>query len=194
MDYQFEIIEKTPLYQGFFQMLRYRIRHQLFAGGWSEPFDRECLERGHAVAVLPYDPVRDQVVMVEQFRVGALDTQQNPWLWEIVAGIIEPGESREDVAHREALEEAGCRINELRYILDFLVSPGGTTETIGLYCGLVDSSGLGGIHGLEHEYEDIRVKVMTRTEALALFDAGKITNATAIIALQWLALHYRELQ
>jgi len=194
MHYRFEIIHKAIPYRGFFRMEVYRLRHELFAGGWSPVIERECLERGHAVALLPYDPDRDQVVLVEQFRIGALEPFQGPWLLEIVAGIIGPGEARAEVARRETQEEAGCRVQDLAPICQYYVSPGGTSETITLYCGRVDASQAGGLHGLDAEHEDIRVHVASREEALAMLQAGRINSAAPIIALQWLALNYQELQ
>ncbi len=194
MNYRFEIIHKAIPYRGFFQMEVYRLRHELFAGGWSPVIERECLERGHAVALLPYDPDRDQVVLVEQFRIGALEPFQGPWLLEIVAGIIGPGEVTAEVARREAQEEAGCTVQDLAPICQYYVSPGGTSETITLYCGRVDASQAGGLHGLDAEHEDIRVHVVSREEALAMLQAGRINSAAPIIALQWLALNYQELQ
>src|SRR3990172_851438 len=152
-----EIIEKRTAYQGYFRIDSYRLRHRLHAGGWSDPLDRELFERGHVVAVLPYDPVADTVVLLEQFRVGAYVAGFPSWQTEVIAGIIESGETVEAVANREAQEEAGCEILELTPICRYLVSPGGATESVTLYCGRVDSRGLGGIHGLAHEHQDIRV-------------------------------------
>jgi ADP-ribose pyrophosphatase len=194
MEYRFEVLKQQVVYQGFFRMERCLVRHQLFAGGWTGPFNRECLERGHAVAVLPYDPVRDELVMLEQFRIGALAIAGGPWLLEIVAGIIGAEESKPAVAHREAAEEAGCELLELLPICNFLPSPGGSSETITLYCGRVDASGLGGIHGLPEEHEDIRVRVLPRPQALALLHEDRTLSASTIIALQWLALNWQSLQ
>ncbi len=108
-------------------MERYYFRHTLFAGGWSEPVSRELFRRNNCVGVLPYDPHRDEVVLIEQFRVGALaqslSAEQN-WLIEIVAGGIEIGETAEQVAHRETLEEAGCAIQALKSIRKFYTTPG----------------------------------------------------------------------
>ena len=194
MNYKYDVIEKSVPYKGFFRMEIYRLRHELFAGDWSPELTRECLERGHAVAVLPYDPVRDQVVLVEQFRIGALEAPGGPWLLEIVAGMIGDGEDTLDVARREALEEADCPLLDTEFICNFLVSPGGTSESIALYCGRVDAGNLGGIHGLEHEDEDIRVQVYSRAEAVAMVADGRIVSATPIIALQWLELNYPSLR
>ena len=189
-----EIIEKRTLYQGYFRIDSYRLRHRLHAGGWSDAIDRELFERGHVAAVLPYDPVADTVVLLEQFRVGAYVAGLPSWQIEIVAGIIEAGETVEAVARRESAEEAGCEILELAPICRYLVSPGGATETVMLYCGRVDSRGLGGIHGLKHEHEDIRVDVVPYEQARDWLDRGRIGNALTLIALQWLALHRDELR
>jgi ADP-ribose pyrophosphatase len=113
---------------------------------------------------------------------------------EIVAGIIEEGESAEEVVSREAVEEAGCTIQELIPICDFLVSPGGTSERIALFCGKVDAQGVGGIHGLDEENEDIRVTVVSYQEALALLVNGRINSASPIIALQWLIMNHERVR
>ncbi|MGE3538954.1 MAG: NUDIX domain-containing protein [Candidatus Tectimicrobiota bacterium] len=190
-----EIFEKVTCYAGFFRLERYRLRHRLFDGSWSRPLTRELFERGHAVAVLLYDPVQDAVVLVEQFRIGALEHPDGPWLQEIVAGVIDDTDgSPEDVARREALEEAACPIQDLLHICDYYVSPGGTSERISLFCGKVDVTGVGGIHGLAEESEDIRVTVVPVAEALAQLQAGTIHSAAPIIALQWLQLHHATLR
>jgi len=186
-DVRIERIETA--FQGFFRIQRYRFRHTLFAGGWSGEIVRELFERGHAAAVMPYDPWLDRLVMIEQFRVGALHLDGGPWLKEFVAGMIEPGETSEGVVIREADEEAGCRIDRLEPICDYLVSPGGTSEMISLYCGRTDSSGLGGLHGLAEENEDIRASVVSADEAFEMLSGGEFMAATPIIAVQWLQRH-----
>lgn len=184
-----EILEKTTVYDGYFRIDHYRLRHRLHAGGWTAPLEREVFERGHAVAVLPYDPVRDEIVLLEQFRIGAHAAGRQPWLVEIVAGIIEDGETVEDVARRECLEEAGCAIEELEPLYDYLVSPGGTSESVSLFIGRVDAANAGGIYGLAEEHEDIRAFCVPADEALNMLAQGGIGNAVALIALQWLALN-----
>jgi ADP-ribose pyrophosphatase len=186
-----EIVEQRTCYQGFFRMEHYRLRHRRYDGDMSPLLSRELFERGHAAAVLPYDPVLDCVVLLEQFRIGALTAPGGPWLLEIVAGIIEPGEAAAEVVRREAQEEAGCDLLALEPICEYLVSPGGTSERISLYCGRVDASGVGGIHGLADENEDIRVTAVGFDQALAWLHAGRINSASPIIALQWLQ-HHRE--
>lgn len=189
-----EIIEKQLCYDGFFRIERYRLKHRLYNGSWSGEIIRELFERGHAAAVLPYDPIRDEVVLIEQFRVGALDAPGGPWLMEIVAGVIDEDETTEDVVRREAIEEAGCIIKELIPVCDYLVSPGGTSEMISLYCGRVDATNVGGIHGLDEENEDIKVTAIPFNDALSLLDSGKINSASPIMALQWLALNHQRVR
>lgn len=184
-----EIESHTICFQGFFRIEKYRLRHALFKGGMSETMSRELFERGQAVAVLPYDPVLDRVVLIEQFRIGALNDPQGPWLTEIVAGMMAEGETPEAVARREAEEEAGCVIGELLPICRFYPSPGGCSESAVLFCGRVDASSVGGIYGLAHEHEDIRVFTAGFSEAMEWIDGGRINSAAPIMALQWLALN-----
>lgn len=189
-----DIVEKATVYDGYFKIVRYRLKHEKFAGGMSNLIQREVFERGHAVGVLPYDPVRDEVVLIEQFRIGAHVAHMEPWLIEIVAGIIDPNETPEDVAKREALEEAGLIIQELMPICKYIGSPGGASESVQVFLGRVDSLNAGGIHGLDNEDEDIRVRVMPWAEARKLLDQGGITNVLGLVALQWLALHHDEVR
>ncbi len=184
-----EILEKTICFEGFFRLERYRLCHRLFNGEWSRPLERELFERGHAAAILPYDPIRDEVILIEQFRIGAMTAPGGAWLLEIVAGMIEVAETAEEVVRRESVEEAGCVITDLIPLNDFLVSPGGTTERVALFCGRVDATHAGGVHGAKEEGEDIKVHVITFTAAMALLKSGRINSASAIIALQWLALN-----
>lgn len=189
MNTNVEVLEKTICFEGFFRIEKYRLRHRLFSGDWSHPLVREVFERGHAAAVLPYDPIRDEVILIEQFRVGALAAADGSWLLEIVAGMIEASETPQDVVKRESIEEADCIISDLIPLYDFFVSPGGTTERVALFCGRVDSTHAGGVHGAIEEGEDIKVHVVPLDTAIAFLNSGKITSASAIIALQWLALN-----
>ena len=185
----FEIMEESPLYRGFFNLTRYRLRHTLYAGGWCEPLVRELFHRGRCVAVLPYDPETDRVILIEQFRIGAVGDKETPWLVEIVAGAIEPGEEPEAVARREAEEEAGCRLGELIHIGDFYTTPGGCSEKVSVFCGLLDGPIEEGVFGLSEEGEDIRAMALSADEALAWLAAGLIDSAIPALALQWLALN-----
>ncbi|EPN4913506.1 TPA: ADP-ribose diphosphatase [Enterobacter cloacae] len=189
-----EIIARETLYSGFFSMELYRFRHRLFNGEMSGEIRREIFERGHAAVLLPFDPVRDEVVLVEQIRIAAYDVSESPWLLEMVAGMIEEGESVEDVARREALEEAGLIVGRTKPVLSYLASPGGTSERLSIMVGEVDATTADGIHGLADENEDIRVHVVSREQAYQWVKEGKIDNAASVIALQWLQLHYQTLR
>lgn len=194
MPQRVDIEAREVCHDGVFRLERYRLRHALFRGGMSAPLSRELFERGHAVAVLPYDPRTDVVVLIEQFRVGALARVGGPWLVEIVAGVIDGEEAPEVVARREAIEEAGLELGRLEKICRFYVSPGGTSESIHRDCGEVDAEGAGGIHGLAEEGEDIRVFSEDAEAALARLARGEIDSASPVIALQWLALNRARLR
>ncbi len=187
---QFEIIDEKTAYRGFFSLKVLTLKHTLYKGGWSAPITREIFQRGNCVAVLLYDPQQDALVIIEQFRPGALQLNDDRvWLLEIVAGSIGPGETAEAVAYREAAEESGCEILDMIKINEFFTSPGGTSELLHLYCGRINSTHAGGLHGLEEEDEDIAVQVLPFAEVYQLLEAGKIISAIPIIAIQWLALH-----
>lgn len=190
-DVKIEAVE--PLYQGFFKMARYQVKHKLYEGGWSNTVQREIFERGHAVAVLPYDPTTGEFVLVEQFRVGAMETSETPWLIEIIAGIIDPGETEEDVCLREAQEEAGVELTNLYKACSYLASPGGTTERLHIFMAQVDATQAEGVHGLEHESEDILVRRVTEETAREWLANGVIDNAAALIALQWFFINKQAL-
>ncbi len=189
MNYGWRIERHEIVFQGYFRIEKFHLNHEKYAGGWTGSFTREIFERGSAVAVIPYDPLRDEVVLIEQFRSGAIGTMETPWMKEIVAGIIEDGEDEQDVARRETLEEAGCDIVELEKISQYYVSPGGTTEQCLLYYGRVDSTDVGGVFGLDHEFEDIRVEAVAFDQANAWLEDGTINSAASIIGLQWLSLN-----
>tara|TARA_R110001599_G_scaffold103833_1_gene264149 strand:- start:295 stop:948 length:654 start_codon:yes stop_codon:yes gene_type:complete len=188
-----EVVQRTPGYRGFFAIDKVLLKHRLYAGGWSPLFTRELFLRDPAAGVLLYDPDRDQLVMVEQFRIGALPDAESqgtsPWMLEVVAGIMAPDENAADLSRREAKEEAGCDIQDLVHITDYYNSPGGSNERISLYCGRVDASDAGGIHGLEEENEDIRALVLSFEEAWFALQEGRMNNAMAIIAMQWLYIN-----
>lgn len=194
MNYQWKIRDHKIAFQGYFQIQEFTLEHEKYEGGWTAKFTREIFERGSAVAVVPYDPVNDTVVLIEQFRAGCLGTQERPWLKEIVAGIIEEGESQQEVAERETMEEAGCRIEALEKITQYYVSPGGTTEQCALYCAKINSTGVGGVFGLEHEQEDILVEVVSLDQAAQWVQRGIINSAASIIAIQWLVMNRDDLR
>lgn len=185
----FELVRREPLYKGFFRLERFHVRHRLFAGGWTETFMREVFVRHEASVILLFDPAREVIVMAEQFRAPAAARTGNPWLLELVAGLIDKDETPEDVARREAVEEAGCEVGAIVPIARYLPSPGGSDEFVHLFLGIVDSAGVGGIHGLPEEHEDIRVHLVPLAEVRTLLESGQINNAATLIALQWLLLN-----
>ena len=189
-----EILEREACFRGFYRLDRLHLRHRQFSGEMGPQLSRELFVRHDAVCVLPYDPQRDSVVLIEQFRVGALEKSANPWLLELVAGLIEQDEQPEEVAHREASEEAGLSLGALWPITQYYPSPGGSDERVHLYIGRCDSEGVGGVHGLAEEGEDIRVHVWPLEDALDAVKDGRIDNAASIIALQWLALNRAEIR
>ncbi|NUF26462.1 ADP-ribose pyrophosphatase [Gilliamella bombicola] len=188
-------LTKRILYKGFFSLFEYRFQYRKFDGSMSEVVSREILERGHAVVLLAYDAKRDEVVLIEQIRIAAIETQESPWMLELIAGMMDhENESFEEVAKREAMEEAGVVIGRCKPIISYLASPGGLTEQLHILVGEVDSSTAKGIHGLAEENEDIKVHVVSRNQAYQWVKDGLINNAASIIALQWLELNHQLLK
>jgi ADP-ribose pyrophosphatase len=184
-------------YQGFFKLNEYQLNHKLFSQKQSQTFTREIFERGDAVVVMLYDPKKDMLLLLEQFRPGILRSNDTPWMLEFVAGMFGDNESPIDVAIREAKEEGDIELKSesIKLIMKYFSSPGGTSECIYLYWSTFDSSKVisGSVHGLPHENEDIMLHLVSRNDALALLSNGKISNAATIIGLQWLAINYQNL-
>ena len=193
MSLDYEILQTEAAYRGFFKLNRYRLRHRSFDGGWCDAIVRERIEHLAAVSVLLFDPDRDELVLVEQFRVGLMGQTERPWSLETVSGFCDTEhETPEEVARREVVEETGCELQALSWIGEFVVSPGMSVERINLYCGWVDARTADGVHGLPHEGEEIRVVTLSRSEAArAVF--GRLNSTSVIMALQWLELHRTEL-
>lgn len=191
---KWSVIKKKSLYKGFFKLTGIQLQHDLFAGGQSQMLTRELLDRGHAAAVLPYDPQRDELVLIEQFRIGAGQDATSPWLIEIIAGYQEPGESAATVVKREAAEEAGCVVTDLVPMYQYYSSPGGSNEQVQLFLGRTDSAEIGGIHGLDAEGEDIKVHVISSEQAFDWLDSGRIDSAAPIIALQWFRMNHQQIR
>ena len=188
-------LTKRILYKGFFSLYEYRFQYRKFDGSVSDAVTREILDRGHAVVLLAYDDKRDEVVLIEQIRIAAIDTQDTPWMLELIAGMMDhDNESSEEVAKREAMEEAGIIVGQCKPIISYLASPGGLTEQLHILVGQVDSSTARGVHGLAEENEDIKVHVVSREQAYQWVEEGIINNAASIIALQWLQLNHQSLK
>ena len=191
-DYRVE--SKETLFQGFFRITRTVVTHRLFGGGWSAPLKRELFQRGDAVGVLLYDPNNHLIGLVEQFRIGAQRDRFGPWQYEVVAGMIDAGQTASEVALRECHEEAGLAVQELVPICDYLVSAGGTDEKMHLYCGLVDLQDRAGVFGLDTEGEDILLQVWTYNEVMQAQSEGLLNSAAVTIALLWLQLNSQKVR
>ncbi len=196
-----KIHRKRNMHEGFFQLNEYHISHKLFAGGESKVLIREVFERGDAVVLIPYDPIEDKVLLLEQFRPGAIREDESPWLLEFVAGMFSELEKPEEVAVREAKEEANLTIaiNNLLPVMNYFSSPGGMSERIYLFVGRVDLTSNNTnnelvSYGLAEEGEDILTHLMSKDAAMDLLAEGKVSNAATIIGLQWLAMNYHKLQ
>jgi ADP-ribose pyrophosphatase len=194
MKYELEVIARERCFNGFLRLVRYRLRHSLFVGGWGPVIERERIEYLRSAAAILYDALRDQIVMVEQFRIGALEYGDGAWTLEPVGGILHEGESAVQVVRREAMEEAGCEILALEPIGAYHVSPGTSADRVCLFCGRVDASKAAGIHGLTEEGEDTRVAVIDAEQAIRDLFTGRINNSAAIIGTQWLALNRERLR
>ena len=189
-----ELVRHEVAFQGYFKVVRYFFRHSLHKGGMSGEISREVFERGQAGGVLMYDPQRDEVVMIRQFRAGAYAAGHHAWVWEVVAGIIEENETAEQMIRRESVEEANLEVGELLPIASVMLTPGACSEACQVFLGRVDSSKAGGVFGLAEEQEDILVKALSFADAYALVERNEIDNAVGVIALQWLALHRDEVR
>ncbi|MEJ2043291.1 MAG: NUDIX domain-containing protein [Reinekea sp.] len=190
--FKYSIDQTEALYHGFYQMNKLTVTHQKFDGG-NITIERELFDRHDAVCVLLADIKHKQFVLIEQFRIGALQ-EDNPWLIELVAGLIDKDEQPEEVARREAIEEAGIELGRIHFITRYLPSAGGSNERIHLYVAEADCSKASGIHGLDEEGEDIRVLTVPFDQAFTWVEEGQINNAAAIIALQWFRLNQETLK
>ena len=183
--------QKTEiLADAYFRYEQLTLRTETFAGTLSPPYKREVLRSGPAVVVLLYDPVAQQLILIEQFRVGAyVNNLPSAWILECVAGLVEEGETGEATARREAKEETGCDVRRLEFTGAYLSSPGLSDELVSIYVGEVDAAQAGGVHGHVGEGEDIRTVIFTVDEALAAADRGAVVNIMAQVALLWFARH-----
>jgi len=188
------VLDDTLVWSGHYAMRRLTLQHRRFAGNWSGPILREIFERGDAVAVLPYDPQSDSLVMIEQFRPGAMRGDDSPWMLELIAGVVESGETDADVVHREAMEEAACELSQLEPIATVFPSAGACSEQVRIFCGRVSRAAIGELHGLQEEGEDILVHSVPREQALQMLRDDQIPNGHTLIALQWLQIHGDDLR
>jgi ADP-ribose pyrophosphatase len=190
-----EIIAATTAFERFLRLDTFRFRHRLYSGAWSPVRIFDVLRRGAAVAVAAYDPLLDSVVLVEQLRMPAWLAAASPWQIEVPAGLVDPGEAPVAVAAREMRKETGLAlIGDPIPIQRYLPSPGGSDESVFLFCARVDASLAGGVHGRPEEGEDIRTTVKTMAEIETLLDAGMIENGHSLVALYWLVRHRDQLR
>jgi nudix-type nucleoside diphosphatase (YffH/AdpP family) len=178
----------TQPYAAFFAVEEYRLRHRRFDGGQSPEIRRAVFISGDAATVLPYDPVRDRVLLIEQFRAAPLargDAQ--PWLLEAIAGRVDPDETPEEAVRREALEEAGLVLGPLHRVAGYYTSPGAKAEYLYSYVALCDlPDGSAGLHGLAGEQEDIRGHLVAFDALMALVESGEVNNAPLLLSILWL--------
>lgn len=189
-----EILEQEPLHSGFFTLLKVKLRHRLFNGGWSREFNRELFAKAEAASAVVYDPVLDQVGLVDQFRIGTLDSPYGPWTLESVAGMVEEGESPADMMLRELVEEAGLHAKELLPVSAFYPTPGSCNEYTHLFCAICDLTEAGGVFGVEGENEDILFKAYPAEEVFNAMLQSRMNNAATLIGLQWLQLNRPQLR
>lgn len=186
------IESQTTVWNGRFPLRLVRFRNRRFDGSFSEIRTWELWQRGRAGAVLPYDPVSDCVVLIDQFRLPAAAAGIDPVMVEVPAGLCGPGEETDVTARREAEEEAGLTILRLHPIGDYLLTPGGSDERVGLYAGEVrapaaDAAGLASYAGLAAEDEDMRVRVWPAEAAIEAALNGAMPNVVTAVAVLWLA-------
>jgi ADP-ribose pyrophosphatase len=186
------LVSEDRVWNGRFPLDVVRFHHRRFDGTQSGEKTWEVWRRGRAAAVLPYDPVADAVVLIEQFRLPALVAGIDPVLVELPAGLCDDGETPETTARREAVEEMGLDVGTLKRIGGFLLTPGGADEICDVYVGRVtspsaDAEGIAGHAGMADEHEDIRVRVWPAQRAIDAALAGEFPNSVTMLALLWLA-------
>jgi len=189
MKSKFKILNKKNLYDGFFKMNEIILKYRKYDGNWSNSIKRELFGGAQVAAVLPYDPISKEIILIQQFRPGTISKDINHYLDEIVAGIIDEGESPEIAAKRECLEETGCEVKKLIPIQGYFPAPGSSESFYHLFLGEVESFQGSKIQGLENENEDIFVKCFKIEDVKKNMEEGKIINGLTLIALQWFFLN-----
>jgi nudix-type nucleoside diphosphatase (YffH/AdpP family) len=186
-----EVIDRRFPYDRFFAVEEVALRHTRFDGQMSAPQDRAVFRVSDAVTVLPYDPRRDRILVIEQLRLGAFVQQDpHPWLLEPIAGMIDAGETAPEAARREALEEAGLTLGELHLAARYYPSPGGVAQVLTSYIAIADlPDDITGIAGHAGEGEDILSHIVPWDLACAMLAGGDMANAPLVISMQWLMLN-----
>lgn len=183
-----EVLDQRQPYAQFFAVEEYDLRFRQFDGAMSPAVSRAIFISGDAVTVLPYDPVRDRVLLIEQFRAAVLARgDDQPWLLEVIAGRVDPGETPQEAARREAVEEAGLALGELLEVASYYPSPGAKAEYLYSYVALTDlPDGTAGTFGLATEAENIRGHLISFDQLMALVRSGEAANAPLILTALWL--------
>ena len=190
MKLKYKIINKKNLYSGFFSLNKYEFTHKKHDGEWTSTVDREIFSGAHVSTLLPYDPIKKEIILIQQFRAGVLSRYDEDYLLEIVAGIIDEGENPEETAIRECFEETGCEVKKIHHIQSYFPAPGSSESYYHLYLGEIQAFDGERIKGLEKESEDILVKSFKIDEVRQMLKEKKITNGLTLIALQWFFLEY----
>ncbi len=190
MTLKYQIINKKDLYSGFFKLKKLEFVHKQHDGKWSNKVDREIFSGSHISTLLPYDPLRNEIVLIQQFRAGVISRYDDDYLYEIVAGIIDENESPEDTAIRECVEETGCKVNKIEPIQSYFPAPGSSESYYHLFLGEINSFEGERIMGLESENENILVKSYKVEQVRNMLRQKEIKNGLTLIALQWFFLEY----
>lgn len=186
----YKIINKKNLYSGFFSLNKYEFIHQKHDGNWTGKVEREIFGGAHVSTLLPFDPIKKEIILIQQFRAGVLSRYDEEYLYEIVAGIIDNNEKPEDTAKRECLEETGCKVKKILPIQNYFPAPGSSESYYHLFLGEIDSFEGERIRGLEKENENILVKAFKIEQVRKLLKDKKILNGLTLIALQWFFLEF----
>ena len=187
---KYKIINKKNLYSGFFNLNKYQFIHQKHDGNWTNEVEREIFSGAHVSTLLPYDPIKKEIILIKQFRAGVISRYDDDYLYEIVAGIIDNNEKPEETAKRECLEETGCEVNKIKTIQSYFPAPGSSESYYHLFLGEVNSFKGKRIMGLKSENEDILVKAFKVDRVRKMLKNKQIINGLTLIALQWFFLEY----
>ena len=182
-----EILERSWIYRGFVQLESVTLRHRLFKDqSFGPELKREMTHRREAAGVFVHDPKLKKFLLIEQFRLGAFNSPVSPWQLEIIAGLIDEGEDAETCLRRESLEEAGCTLQDIKFLYRYFPSTGACDEIFSMYVATADLSQAGGVFGAKDEGEDIKVHIFDYADVTPLMQSGHVSNAALVIALQWL--------
>jgi ADP-ribose pyrophosphatase len=192
MKLKYKIINKKNLYSGFFSLNKYEFIHEKHNGEWTSTVEREVFSGAHVSTLLPYDPIKKEIILIQQFRAGVLSRYDENYLLEIVAGIVDEGENPEQTAIRECLEETGCEVKKIHPIQSYFPAPGSSESFYHIYLGEIQAFDGERIKGLEKENEDILVKSFKIDEVRQMLKEKKIMNGLALVALQWFFLEYNK--